>query len=1046
MDNNNSKKYVSIEEFLDLYPKMILKNENSLPSDIFLKFFNIKNSFKRRKSSIIIDNTQLNNIINAKNKTRVSSINIKTNSILNKNLIDKNRTSINDILNLNKHNYVLYKLIENQNIEKCIYLENEDLFLINKGIELQKRGLKLTNDIKRALELFFNKSELIQKLSKNLAIKNDIQEIDKNDNFQNKKNVKDKKTTYEVNIHHKVKNLISKLAENVVFEKYEKNKFIIRMDDMGKDCYFLISGRLSILKPVEYKRIEISYDIYFKYLLNLLDKNEKGIFKKVLELNYHFINIHDEDSLINLVKFYIQNKISIYSNISYNIFEKEKAEDLSLEKIELFLNEYKMNFESFGLSKKQVTYDINAIITDPENKNKNIQFRINNYFREIFRPSRQSQILLSQYNFLFDKKNYNFDDNINNTINYVTLIKYEIFMILEPGAFFGEMSLENEVKKRNASIRTEEDCVLVSLNNELYENILLDDNKKLKILQINFICNHFFFNNISPILFSKYYYPMFKFIIKKKEEIIYKQESPCNSLFLLKEGVIKYDINASIVDIHELINYLINSLQEDKYLKLDNDYIRTLKSKYLINKNLVTFKNNNIILKEKIIKKYKFELSTSNAYECLGIHEFFLKIGHISTCSVISKKAKFFEVSNDSLNKIISIEKEIVPDYYQLVLNKILAMIKRLFNIENICLKQIQEKINTNFFDINDTVFFTNLRINNDVNIINNNNLNLTEEKKNINIYNDKTISNKEETILTKEFENFGHIEESIIKSNNYSQIKFQNEQKNLKLMVDMKNYDNNNSFRSSSRIIDSKRIKFNKSIRKVKDNNDSKNKKNENNNLWDLKKNNSIIIRQKKNQEIRLNNSNSFRINKNRYSPKTIINIGNSYLSLPKLKRKLLLNRENIDNNNLNLSIVKNEFIKKSSLFHNYQSISSSKNKDKKMNNYNYCSKSTNINMKENFLPNIKKIDSFSANSFLTKIKNNINLTKIKSNSESKINHSKEIKIYKMEKKENILAKCIKSYYQKQKKKGYSSIINPLYNTIIRHKLLNNNLIKEKK
>ena len=383
MDNNNSKKYVSIEEFLDLYPKMILKNENSLPSDIFLKFFNIKNSFKRRKSSIIIDNTQLNNIINAKNKTRVSSINIKTNSILNKNLIDKNRTSINDILNLNKHNYVLYKLIENQNIEKCIYLENEDLFLINKGIELQKRGLKLTNDIKRALELFFNKSELIQKLSKNLAIKNDIQEIDKNDNFQNKKNVKDKKTTYEVNIHHKVKNLISKLAENVVFEKYEKNKFIIRMDDMGKDCYFLISGRLSILKPVEYKRIEISYDIYFKYLLNLLDKNEKGIFKKVLELNYHFINIHDEDSLINLVKFYIQNKISIYSNISYNIFEKEKAEDLSLEKIELFLNEYKMNFESFGLSKKQVTYDINAIITDPENKNKNIQFRINNYFREI---------------------------------------------------------------------------------------------------------------------------------------------------------------------------------------------------------------------------------------------------------------------------------------------------------------------------------------------------------------------------------------------------------------------------------------------------------------------------------------------------------------------------------------------------------------------------------------------------------------------------------------------------------------------------------------
>lgn len=1046
MDNDNSKKYISIEEFLDLYPKMLLKNENSLPSDIFLKFFNIKNSFKKRKSAIIIDNAQLNNIINAKNKTRISSINIKTNSILNKNIIDNNRTSVNDILDINKHNYVLYKMIENQNIEKCIDLENEDLFLINKGIELQKRGLKLSNDIKRALELFFNKSELIQKLSKNLAIMNDIQEIDKNDNYKNKKNEKDKRNTSEINIHYKIKNLISKLTENVIFEKYEKNKFIIRMDDIGKDCYFLISGRLSILKPVEYKHIEISYDFYFKYLLNLLDKNEHGIFKKVLELNRHFITIHDEESLIDLVKFYIKNKISIYSNISYNIFEKEKPEDLSLEKIELFLNEYKMNFESFGLSRKQVNFDINAIITDPENKNKNIQFRINSYFREIFKPSRQSQILLSPYNFLFDKKNYYSDDNINNTINYVTLLKYEIFMILEPGAFFGEMSLENEVKKRNASIRTEEDCILVSLNNELYENILLDDNKKLKILQINFICNHFFFNNISPILFTKYYYPMFKFIIKKKEEIVYKQETPCNSLFLLKEGVIKYDMNTSIVDIHELINYLINSLQGDKYLKLDNDYIRALKAKYLINNSLVTFKNNNIILKEKINKKYKFELSTSNSYECLGIHEFFLKIGHISTCSVISKKAKFFEISKDSLNKIISIEKEIVPDYYQLVLNKILAMIKRLFNIENICLKQIQEKINTNFFDINDTVFFTNLRINNGVNVIDNNNLNLTEEKKNINIYNHRTINNKEETILTKEFENFGHIEDSIIKNNNYSQIKLKNEQKNLKLMVDMKNYDNNNSFRSSSRIKDSKRIKFNKSIKKVKDNSDSKTKKNENNKLWDLKKNNSIIIREKKNHEIRLKNSNSFRINSNKYSPKTLINIGNSYFSLPKLKRKLLFNRENVDNNNLNLSIVKNEFIKKSSLFHNYQPISANKNKDMEIQNYNYCNKSTNLNMKENFLPNIKNIDSSSVNSLLSKKKKMIKLTKIKTNLESKNNHCKIINIYKIEKKENILAKCIKSYYQKQKKKGYSSIVSPLYNSIIRHKLLNNNLIKEKK
>ena len=1041
-NENNENRPLSFEDFLDLYPKIELKKEYSPPTDKFLNYFNIKNRTKRRKSSVILDNNQITQLINSKNFSRLSSFKIKSKVLDSLRNNDRNKINSKNKFYSNKHNYKLYKIQENEEIDKCIDLENEDLFLINKGLELQKRGLKRSNDVKKALELFFHKSELIEKLKQ--SEKKTTQE---NYNDQ-KKEYKNKRNSIENNNQYKINNLIAKLAEYVIFEKYEKNKFIMKMNDIGRDCYFLISGKLSILKPVEYKHIKITYEDYFKYLLNLLEKKENGLLKKVLELNWHFINIYDEDNLISIIKYYIQNRISVYSNTTYNIYERDKREDLTLEKIELLLNEYKMKLEDFGLTKNKIISDINNIFSVAGNKNP--QFQINEYFKQIFQPSRQSQIVLSQYNFLFDRKAiFKNEDNKNKNKNFVTLFKYENFLILEPGAFFGEMSLEKENGKRNASIRTEEDSILVSLNIEQYENLLLDDNKKIKIIQVNFLCNNFFFHNISPKLFIKYYYPMFKFITKKKNEIIYKQESNCNSLFLLKEGIIKYEIFASIVDIHDLIIYLINSLLDNKNLNYNKDNIQNLKEKYLVNNNLITFRNNNIILNEKINKRNKFELSISNSYEVLGIYEFFLNIGHVSTCYVVSKEAKFFEIDKNSLDKIISIEKEIIGDYYQLAHNKILALIKRLFNIENIFIKQTQEKINSNFFDINDTNFFMDLKEEKKLSTnFNNNdkyNLDQNENDEENKIINNNSINSKDELILSEKFENYGHIEESIIKNNNKSQIQFENEQKNLELLRGIKDYENNSSFISFNRLSELKRMKSKKYGKKEKRFKNSNNSciinKNKRHNFFDLNINSSSSINYNKNKDsYNYKNSNSFRS-----APKTIINIGNSYLSLPKLKKKILFNKDNLENKSLNLSIVKNDLIRKNIFFHNSKINQINNNFQKEIYINNYNSKNyLSYNNKDNSLPNFKKLDSPGLNSFVSRIKKNINLSKIKRNSESKANHSKEINIHTTIKKVNILAKYIKNFYQKQKNKGYSAIINPYSNSMIRHKFLNNNSIKE--
>ena len=131
---------------------------------------------------------------------------------------------------------------------------------------MQKRNLKRTHDVKKALEIFFENSELIQKVSKNYGINSNINPL-------KDKNVNEK-------IRDRIRKFISNLADNVLIEQYEKDKFIIRKNDIGKDCYFLLSGRVSILKPVEYKYLKITYEEYLKYLLNLRNNNEKNYLKQ----------------------------------------------------------------------------------------------------------------------------------------------------------------------------------------------------------------------------------------------------------------------------------------------------------------------------------------------------------------------------------------------------------------------------------------------------------------------------------------------------------------------------------------------------------------------------------------------------------------------------------------------------------------------------------------------------------------------------------------------------------------------------------------------
>ena len=80
-----------------------------------------------------------------------------------------------------------------------------------------------------------------------------------------------------------------------------------------------------------------------------------------------------------------------------------------------------------------------------------------------------------------------------------TIFKYEDFIYLKSGSFFGESALDDTINKRNESIRCEEDCIILSLKNDIYKALLYENNRRIKTYDVIFICKNFFFNEIKTI-------------------------------------------------------------------------------------------------------------------------------------------------------------------------------------------------------------------------------------------------------------------------------------------------------------------------------------------------------------------------------------------------------------------------------------------------------------------------------------------------------------------------------------------------------------------
>ena len=374
-----------------------------------------------------------------------------------------------------KRKSIRQSLQRKNTLSKNNTVEN-NTFLIDKAIDQQNNGFPRSQDIKEALKSFLYHSNLISKL-KNYFTTNDSNLNDNNNN------------TNIINFEENIKTVISKLADSVVMEKYPVNKFVLRMNEIGRDCYFLISGKLSVLKPVEYPNIKISYNDYLKYLINLYNNNEMDLLKKVIYLNNReFLKFHklekmlkDVDEIKIFIKSYCISKLNL--KIKNNLIDYKNLQILENE-----LNEFDFSFADFNIDENELEENIQQILTNQYEDKLTIENNLKQYILKCFRPSEDDIFNMLPYEFLLSDS---VKEQSNN--NTAILFKYNLFLQLSPGAFFGETALENiSNNKRNATIRTEEDCAIISLNQKLYSSILYESTKLIKDLDILFLRKNYF--------------------------------------------------------------------------------------------------------------------------------------------------------------------------------------------------------------------------------------------------------------------------------------------------------------------------------------------------------------------------------------------------------------------------------------------------------------------------------------------------------------------------------------------------------------------------
>ena len=479
------------------------------------------------------------------------------------------------------------------------------------------------------------------------------------------------------------KDLFNKASLSFKKEKIKSEKIIYLNGQIGKKCYIILDGRVSILEPCNFY-VKGTYEKFYQYMEFLLLNNEYELIRLCFSSNTKYIN---EKKTLYKNKFYKFNDL-LERHINSDLKMEPTDEKAYIEKFDFFINKCFDSKNILDEKQKKIQEELEKKIDEEEKKEKekeeeeqkleedpdriitgndaaNDRYEILDKIRKIKRQS-----IIDFYKKKKKKK-------IKDKDKVFILWKYtnKNITILKKGDSFAEIALKKNDNKIKSTIISKTDCLFCYLERDEYRNLISEFIDDARRINVDSLMHSKLFHNYNSDLFNIHYFSFFTPVKKAKGDYLFRQKDVRKNIFFIKNGGVQIEYFSCWSDLDDLLDILSEQT--------------TKKKKY-----------NNMVLTEEelknfIYKKQKFNIFNYFNGEIAGTNEILYPDTDVFMFdAVCTSECEIFSLDVESLKNIIN-EKIIRKNYNELNAIKKEKLIQRLMTIKSNMLFQYSRLIHS---------------------------------------------------------------------------------------------------------------------------------------------------------------------------------------------------------------------------------------------------------------------------------------------------------------------------------------------------------------
>ena len=479
------------------------------------------------------------------------------------------------------------------------------------------------------------------------------------------------------------KDLFNKVSLSFKKEKIKSEKIIYLNGQIGKKCYIILDGRVSILEPCNFY-VKGTYEKFYQYMEFLLLNNEYELIRLCFSSNTKYIN---EKKTLYKNKFYKFNDL-LERLINSDLKMEPTDEKAYIEKFDFFINKCFDSKNILDEKQKKIQEELEKKIDEEEKKEKekeeeeqkleedpdriitgndaaNDRYEILDKIRKIKRQS-----IIDFYKKKKKKK-------IKDKDKVFILWKYnnKNITILKKGDSFAEIALKKNDNKIKSTIISKTDCLFCYLERDEYRNLISEFIDDARRINVDSLMHSKLFHNYNSDLFNIHYFSFFTPVKKAKGDYLFRQKDVRKNIFFIKNGGVQIEYFSCWSDLDDLLDILSEQT--------------TKKKKY-----------NNMVLTEEelnnfIYKKQKFNIFNYFNGEIAGTNEILYPDTDVFMFdAVCTSECEIFSLDVESLKNIIN-EKIIRKNYNELNAIKKEKLIQRLMTIKSNMLFQYSRLIHS---------------------------------------------------------------------------------------------------------------------------------------------------------------------------------------------------------------------------------------------------------------------------------------------------------------------------------------------------------------